>query len=97
LQRANKLRVILNLFTFIPSRYSSVGVVTCLWRRQLRDLEHVLGTGKRFMYTSKRPGRPWDQLADFCSMGLAWFLLLLEQWPGREAVDWIPLRGEMEL
>ena len=64
-----KLHVILNLFTFLLSRYSSVGVVTCLWRLQLRDLEQVLGKGKRFMYPSRRPGRPWDQPIDFCSMG----------------------------
>jgi len=63
-----KLRVILYLLTFIPSRYSSVCVVTCLWRRQFRELEQVLGKGKRFVYPSKRPGRPWDQPTDFCPM-----------------------------
>lgn len=31
------------------------------------------------------------------NLGLEGFLLLLEQWPGREADDWTPPRDEMEL
>jgi hypothetical protein len=91
-----KVRVILNPFTFISSIYSSVGVVTCLWRRQLRDLEQVLGKGKRFTYlrnvqvdlrTNPHTFVPWSNGA----------LTPAGTVTGREADDWTTPRVEMEL